>query len=388
MSIKFKLESTDGSARAGSLYTLHGHVPTPVFMPVATQGSVKTITPQELKDLGAKILLGNTYHLHLRPGTDIVQKMGGVGAFMGWGGATLTDSGGFQAYSLGKQVRISNNGLKFHSHIDGTSHMFTPEQAISYQKALGADIIMPLDQCIDYTTNKHIAEEAMERTHMWAERCSRAHSQEKQMLFGIVQGGVFPDLRQKSAAFLTDIGFPGYAIGGLGVGEPKEMMYSLVNHTASLLPRNHPRYLMGIGSPEDLVECVARGVDMFDCVLPTRVARHGSVFTQHSRVNITAARFRGANLPIDEKCDCYTCNNFTSGYLHHLFRAEELLGLRLATIHNLRFIIRLMDDMRDAILKGEFKTFAKEFIRGYEPANETSRMNQRKKWLASTTDSN
>jgi queuine tRNA-ribosyltransferase len=384
MYMKFKLESTDGAARAGSLSTPHGHVPTPVFMPLATQGSVKTLTPQELKDLGATILLGNTYHLHLRPGTDLVQKMGGVGAFMGWDGATLTDSGGFQAYSLGKRVHISNNGLKFHSHIDGTSHMFTPEHAIRYQEALGADIIMALDQCIDYTTNKSIAEEAMERTHMWAKRCNRAHSQHKQLLFGIVQGGMFSDLRQRSAAFLTGLDFPGYAIGGLGVGEPKEMMYSLVNHTASLLPHDRPRYLMGIGSPEDLVECVARGVDMFDCALPTRVARHGAVFTQHGRVNITVARFRGANLPIDEKCDCYTCNHFTAGYLHHLFRAEELLGLRLATIHNLRFMIRLMDDMREAILNGEFETFAREFIKTYEPANKNARMSQRKQWVTST----
>ena len=382
MSVTFQLEATDGAARAGLLRTPHGTVPTPAFIPLATQGSVKTVTPQELRELGATILLGNTYHLYLRPRVELVKEMGGLGAFMGWDGPTLTDSGGFQAYSLGRRVRVNNQGLRFQSHIDGTSHLFTPEQAVAYQEALGADIVMALDQCLDYTKDKDTTRQAMDRTHRWAERCLLAHHQEGQALFGIVQGGVFPDLREESAAFITGLDLPGYAIGGLGVGEPKATMYPLVANTAAAFPQDRPRHLMGIGSPEDLVECVARGVDLFDCALPTRVARNGALFTRLGRVNIDAARFRGEHGPVEDGCDCYTCHHFTAGYLHHLFRAQELLGLRLATIHNLRFVIRLMEQMRSAVLNGSFQAFAHAFLETYKPSDEEARTEQRRKWLA------
>ena len=382
MSIAFQLEATDGIARAGLLRTPHGPVPTPAFMPLATQGSVKTVTPQELRDLGATIVLGNTYHLYLRPGVELVRGMGGLGAFMAWDGPTLTDSGGFQAYSLGGRVRVSQQGLRFQSHIDGSSHMFTPEEVVAHQEALGADIIMALDHCLAYTQDKAAARQAMERTHQWAEQCRHAH-QEGQALFGIVQGGIFQDLREESAAFITGLDLPGYAIGGLAVGEPKATMYPLVAHTAALLPRDRPRYLMGVGSPEDLVQCVARGVDMFDCALPTRVARNGALFSRSGRINIDGASFKGKRGPLEDVCDCYTCQHFTAGYLHHLFRAGELLGLRLATIHNLRFIVRLMEQMRSAVLSLSFEAFARDFLESYQPADEEARLAQQQKWLAS-----
>ena len=382
MSVTFQLEATDGAARAGFLRTPHGALPTPAFIPLATQGSVKTVTPQELRELGATILLGNTYHLYLRPGVELVKEMGGLGAFMGWDGPTITDSGGFQAYSLDRRVRVNSQGLRFQSHIDGTSHLFTPELGVAYQEALGADIVMALDQCLDYTMDKDTTRQAMERTHRWAEQSRHAHRQKGQALFGIVQGGVFPDLREESVAFITGLDLPGYAIGGLGVGEPKATMYPLVANTAAALPHDRPRHLMGIGSPEDLVECVALGVDLFDCALPTRVARNGALFTRLGRVNIDAARFRGGRGPVEDGCDCYTCQLFTTGYLHHLFRAKELLGLRLATIHNLRFVIRLMEQVRSAVLNGSFQAFARAFLEAYKPSDEKARTEQRRKWLA------
>ncbi len=399
MSITFQLQATDGAARAGLLTTPPGTVPTPAFIPVATQGSVKTVTPQELRDLGATIVLGNTYHLYLRPGPELIQQMGGLGAFMGWNGPTITDSGGFQAYSLGKNVRINSQGLEFQSHIDGGRHLFTPEDVIRYQESLGADIIMPLDHCLAYTSKKDAARQAMERTHQWALQCLHAHQEKEQApsaspslrsglrlgasLFGIVQGGVFPDLREESAAYITSLDMPGYAIGGLAVGEPKETMYSVAAHTAALLPQDRPRYLMGVGSPEDLVQCVALGMDLFDCALPTRVARNGALFTGQGRVNIDAAVFRGKPGPVENECDCYTCSHFSAGYLHHLFRSRELLGLRLATIHNLRLIMRLMEQMRAAVLHGTFQAFARRFLESYHPTNEDARQEQRERWLAS-----
>ena len=381
MSITFQLHATDGAARAGTLHTPHGDVPTPTFMPVATQASVKTVTPQELRDLGVALVMGNTYHLYLRPGVDLVRDMGGMSAFMGWDGPTITDSGGFQAYSLGRNARIDAQGLRFQSHIDGSIHLFTPEAVMSYQESLGADIIMPLDHCVAYTQDITASRQAMERTHEWLERCIQAHDGKGQSLFGIVQGSVFPDLRNESAAFVTARDLPGYAIGGLAVGEPKDMTYSTAARVAALLPQDRPRYLMGVGSPEDLVRCVALGVDMFDCALPTRVARNGALFTAHGRVNIDVAAYRGQRGPVDDGCDCYTCRHFTAGYLHHLFRARELLGLRLATIHNLRFIMRLMDRMRAAVMEGTFQAFASEFLASYRPADEDARMEQRARWL-------
>lgn len=381
MSITFNLQATDGEARAGLLHMPSGAVPTPAFIPVATQGSVKTVTPQELRDLGATMVLGNAYHLYLRPGTDLVRDMGGLSRFMGWYGPTITDSGGFQAYSLGQRVKINDESLRFQSHIDGSSHQFTPEKAMSFQEALGADIIMALDQCLGYTQDKESVRLAMERTHRWAERCCLAHHRDGQALFGIVQGGMFPDLREESAGFITDLNLPGYAIGGLGVGESKATMYPLVAHTARRLPADRPRYLMGIGSPEDLVECVARGVDLFDCVLPTRVARNGALFTHLGRVDVTRASFRGKEGPMEEGCDCYACQHFSTGYVHHLFRAGELLGLRLATMHNLRFILRLMERMRNAAMDGTFHAFAETFLKDYRPADENTRLEQSQKRL-------
>ena len=381
--LTFDLVATCGEARAGVLHTAHGDVPTPVFLPVATQGSVKTVTPQELRELGATILLGNTYHLYLRPGVETVREMGGLASFMSWDGPTLTDSGGFQAFSLGSRVRITDEGLRFRSHIDGSQHLFTPESATAYQETLGADIAMALDQCIAYTEEKEVARSAMHRTHRWLARCREAiPGNTKQALFGIVQGGVFPDLREESAAFVADLDPPGYAIGGLEVGETKETMYSMVEHTAHLLPRDRPCHLLGVGSPEDLVECVGRGIDMFDCALPTRVARNGALFTRAGRVNIEAAAYRGKKGPVEDGCDCYTCRSFTVGYLHHLFRSGEMLAQRLATLHNLRFVMRLMEEMRNAVIDGTFREYAQQCLARYKPASQEVRMAQRERWQA------
>lgn len=383
MAITFQLNAQSDYARAGLMNTSHGDVPTPAFMPVATQGSVKSLSPHELRDLGARIVLGNTYHLYLRPGVELLREMGGLSSFMSWNGPTLTDSGGFQAFSLGPRARISDAGIMFRSLIDGSSHFFTPEKAITYQEMIGGDIIMALDQCLTYTQDEKAANEAMERTHNWAVQSKAAHKTNEQSLFGIVQGGVFPKLREKSATFITSLDFPGYAIGGLAVGESKATMYPLVAQTSAILPKEKPRYLMGVGSPEDLVECVGRGIDLFDCVLPTRVARNGALFTRSGRRDITNAKlFRGVEIPIDEGCDCFACQNFSAGYLHHLFRSRELLGLRLASIHNLRFIMHLMEDMRRAIVSDTFQEYAQNFLRHYQPANETARLEQRKKRIA------
>ena len=380
--LTFDLTATCGKARAGVLHTPHGDVPTPVFLPVATQGSVKTVTPQELRHLGATILLGNTYHLYLRPGVQVVREMGGLARFMGWDGPTLTDSGGFQAYSLDSRVRITSSGLEFRSHIDGSQHRFTPENAMVYQETLGADIVMALDQCIAYTEDKEVARVAMHRTHRWLAGCREAHTDADQALFGIVQGGVFRDLRQESAAYVAAFDLPGYAIGGLEVGESKETMYSVAEYTVGLLPTQRPRHLLGVGSPEELVECVGRGIDMFDCAMPTRVARNAALYTRAGRVNIDAATYRGRHGPVEEGCDCYTCGSFSVGYLHHLFRSGELLALRLATLHNLRFVMRLMEEMRVAIIDGSFSQCAEEFLAYYQPTSEDVRMAQREKWLA------
>ena len=382
MNAKFELHSVDGAARAGVLHTPHGSVPTPVFMPVATQGSVKTVTPQELLCLDASLLLGNTYHLYLH-GIETVRDLGGLSQFMGWDGPTLTDSGGFQAYSLSGRAKITDEGIEFRSHIDGSRHLFTPRQVIDYQECLGADIIMSLDQCLAYTNDKDAVQDAMERTHRWAEICREAHSRDDQALFGIVQGGMFEDLREESASYLKGLDFPGYAIGGLAVGEPKSVMYPLVEHTAGLLPEDKPRYLMGVGSPEDLVHCVAGGVDMFDCALPTRLARNGALFTRRGRLDIRSPVFQSSRSAVEDGCDCYACTHFTAGYLSHLFKAKELLGLRLATIHNLRFVMRLMADMRAAIAGGSFDLFAGEFLEDYRPADEAARLEQSRRWLAS-----
>jgi len=377
----FILLKTSNSARTGELYTPHGKVLTPVFLPVGSQATVKTLTPGEVKALGFDMLLANTYHLYLRPGIDVIKKLGGLHCFMAWDGAILTDSGGYQVFSLSPLCKISDKGITFRSHIDGSEHFLTPELAIEYQESLGADIIMVLDECSAYGDSKDKVRKAMERTHRWAERCLKAQKDNEQSLYAIVQGGMFPDLRKASAEYLTGLDFPGYAIGGLSVGEPKDVTWPLVEQTAALLPENKPRYLMGVGAPEDLIEGVARGIDIFDCALPTRVARNGALFTREGRINIRRAAYRKMDKPIDSACDCYTCRTFSAAYVSHLFRSEELLALRLATIHNLRFISNLMTDIRKSILDGTFTTFRKDFLARYQPTDEQTGVEKKGKWL-------
>jgi len=377
----FKLEATDGRARTGSIHTAKGTIDTPVFMPVGTQASVKSLDPKDLTELNAQIILGNTYHLYLRPGVELIKDFGGLGKFMGWDGPILTDSGGFQGFSLGRLMKTDQDGIEFTSHLDGSSHLFTPEKVIDYQESLGSDIVMPLDWCVELPNDLDTLKTAVQRTTSWAERSLNVKSNDQYALFGIVQGGTEKTLRELSAKQITKLDFDGYSIGGLSVGETKSKMYDIASFTAQLLPEDKPRYLMGVGSPEDLFESVAVGIDMFDCVLPTRVARNGSLFTSKGRINIVGKRFRTMNRPIEAECDCYTCMNFTASYLSHLFRAKELLGYRLASIHNLRFITNLMTNMRNSIQIGEFKDYKKRFLNEYRPTNESIRIDQKQKWL-------
>jgi queuine tRNA-ribosyltransferase len=367
-------------ARAGELITPHATVPTPVFLPVGSQGAVKTLAPAEVKSLGFKMVLANTYHLYLRPGIDVIEKLGGLHKFMGWEGAILTDSGGYQVFSLAPLRRVSDEGVTFRSHIDGSQHNLTPELAIKYQEALGADIIMALDECPAHDDSLDKVNKATERTHKWAERCLKAHERPGQALYAIVQGGLFPELRRQSAEYLASLDFPGYAIGGLSLGEPKGITMGMVEETTALLPENKPRYLMGVGSPEDIVEAVALGCDIFDSALPTRVARNGALFTWQGRVNITNAAYADMEEPIVDSCGCYCCRNFSAAYLHHLFNAGELLAYRLATIHNLSFISQLMKKIRGAIEGGAFDSFKKEFLAGYQTTDEPIRLSQKLKW--------
>jgi len=368
-------------ARAGVLSTPRGTMPTPLFLPVGSQGAVKTLTPEELKAIEVKMVLGNTYHLYLRPGIEIIEKMGGLHRFMSWDGPILTDSGGYQVFSLASLRRVSDEGVSFRSHIDGSEHFFTPELVVQLQERLGGDIIMTLDECPPYSSDSGLVREAMERTHRWAERCQRSHRREGQALYGIVQGGIFPELRRESAGFLTSLGFPGYAIGGLSLGEPKGLTWAMLEETVACLPQDKPRYLMGVGSPEDLFEGVARGVDLFDSALPTRTARNGSLFTPLGRQDIQNARYKDWDEPIDPGCDCYTCHTFSVAYLHHLFKSKDLLAYRLATIHNLRFILKLMEQMRQAILEGSFITLKESFLADYQTTDEETRLAQKQRWL-------
>ncbi|MBM3132626.1 MAG: tRNA guanosine(34) transglycosylase Tgt [Chloroflexi bacterium] len=379
----FYVESTCPStgARTGLLNTPHGSVLTPAFMPLATQGSVKALDPNDLRAIGTTMLLGNTYHLYLRPGMEIIKAFGGLHSFMAWDGPILTDSGGFQVFSLGHLRRVSDEGVLFRSHIDGSEHFLTPELAIDIQETLGADIIMAFDECAPHDAKPESVREAMNRTHRWAERCLKRHNRKDQSLFGIVQGGTSVQMRRESAEALVSMDFPGYAIGGLSVGEPKELMYPISQATAALLPAHKPRYLMGVGSPEDLVECVSHGIDMFDCALPTRTARNGGLLTFGGRVNIRNARFKDQSGPIDSECDCYTCRTFSAAYLHHLFKCEELLVYRLTTIHNLRFILRLMDRIRAAVADGTFPSFKEGFLASYKVTDDEVRTVQKAKWL-------
>jgi len=377
----FKLLKTSGDARAGELVTAHGVVETPVFLPVGSQASVKTLTPQEVKGLGFAMLLANTYHLYLRPGAPIIKELGGLHSFMGWKGAILTDSGGYQVFSLAGLRKVDDEVVTFRSHIDGSRHFITPEKAIGLQEDLGADIIMVLDECPPSDADLNKTRRAMSRTHLWAQRCRDAHHRPGQALFAIVQGGVFPELRQQSAEFLASLDFPGYAIGGLSLGESKEVTYNITRQTAALLPKEKPRYLMGVGSPEDIVEAVAAGIDIFDSALPTRVARNGSLFTRSGRINISNARYKNMEEPVEAGCDCYTCRSFSAAYLHHLFRCSELLALRLATIHNLSFMSRLMSDIREAIAGNTFAAFRENFLSHYQPTDERARISQKQQWL-------
>ncbi len=383
-SFSFRLEHSDGTARAGELQTPHGSAATPLFMPVATQATVKGLTPEEVSQVGGQVVLSNAYHLYLRPGVATVETLGGLQRFMGWRGPTLTDSGGFQAFSMGSLRKVDDVGIRFRSHLDGSEHCFTPQLATSNQVRLGADIAMCFDQCIAYGASERDVRRAMERTHRWAHECYRIHQESDasgQALFGIVQGGTFEKLREESLQAITAIPFHGYAVGGLAVGEEKAQLYEFTHQVAEGLPEGKPRYLMGVGSPEDLVEGVIRGIDMFDCALPTRVARNGSLFTPTGRVDIKKQQFANEAGPLDEECDCYTCLNYSAAYLRHLFRAKELLGLRLASVHNLRFVLRLMERIRRAVLEDRVEAFRTEFLSRYRPTDEAARQKQKLRWL-------
>jgi len=359
--MNFTLHNTDGPARRGTLQLAHGAVETPAFMPVGTYGSVKAMSPVELKEIGAHIVLGNTFHLWLRPGLEVIAAHGGLHRFMGWDGPILTDSGGFQVFSLGALRKISEEGVKFQSPINGDRCFLTPEESMRIQKVLNSDIVMIFDECTPFPADEKQAADSMRLSLRWAERSKRAHADNPNALFGIVQGGMFEQLRDESLRELVKIGFDGYAIGGLSVGEPKEDMLRILAHTAPQLPTDKPRYLMGVGTPEDLVDAVAHGVDMFDCVMPTRNARNGWLFTRFGTVKIKNAQYRLDTRPLDEECSCYACRNFTRAYLHHLFRIGEILGARLNTIHNLHYYQELMQGMRRAIEEKRFAAFVAEF---------------------------
>ena len=359
--MQFTLHTTDNLARRGTLTLAHGQVQTPAFMPVGTYGTVKAMSPQELTEINAHIVLGNTFHLWLRPGLDVIAAHGGLHKFMGWDKPILTDSGGFQVWSLGELRKISEEGVKFRSPINGDSCFLTPEESMRIQKVLNSDIVMIFDECTPYPATHEQARKSMELSLRWAKRSKAAHAGNPNALFGIIQGGMFEDLRDVSLKGLKEIDFDGYAIGGLSVGEPKEDMLRILAHTAPQMPADKPRYLMGVGTPEDLVDAVSAGIDMFDCVMPTRNARNGWLFTQYGDVKIKNASYKNDTSPLDEDCQCYTCRHFTRAYLHHLFRVGEILGARLNTIHNLHYYQFLMQGMRDAIEAGRFAEFKQEF---------------------------
>lgn len=374
-------ECSDSRARAGELVTGHGKVATPVFLPVGSQATVKTLTPEEILGLGFDMVLVNAYHLYLRPGIPVIEELGGLHKFMGWDKAILTDSGGYQIFSLAPLSKITDEGVTFSSHIDGSRHHITPELAVEYQETLGADIIMALDECPPSDAGPGRIKTAVERTSRWAERCLKAKKNDNQALYGIVQGGVSSELRRCSAESLTSLDFPGYAIGGLSLGEAKEVTMAMVEETTALLPAEKPRYLMGVGSPEDIVNAVARGIDIFDSALPTRIARNGSLFTGRGRVNITNAAYKKVEQPVDPECGCYSCLNFSAGYINHLFRSKELLAYRLATIHNLYFLSDLILKIRKAISDGSFSSFMADFLKDYRATDEQTRRDQKQKWL-------
>ena len=371
--LQYTLTQSDGNARAGVLTTRRGEIPTPVFMPVGTQATVKALSQNDLRTAGARIILGNTYHLLVRSDPERIDRMGGLHGFMSWDRSILTDSGGFQVFSLGDLNRITEDGVRFRSHHDGTEYLLTPESSIRIQHDLGADIIMAFDQCPPYPSTLAEVVEASERSVRWAARSLVAHYRENKRrpgrqppaLFAILQGGVYPWLRQEQARLLSSFDFPGYALGGLSVGEPKDLMWEVLDAAVPLLPWQKPRYLMGVGYPEDLVDAVARGIDMFDCVIPTRNARRGAVFTQSGTLSLKNARFTDDSEPIDTDCPCETCREYSRAYLHHLIRADEILGMRLCTLHNVTFYQRLTGQMREAILEGCFEKWRRQFLSEY-----------------------
>ena len=374
----FELHKASGKARLSTFHTPHGPIEMPAFAPVGTQANVKTLEPRDLHEMGCDLVLANTYHLYLRPGHDLIERIGGLHEFMQWDRPILTDSGGYQVFSLADQRQLDDDGVTFRSHIDGSLHRFTPESVMSVEQAIGADIAMVLDECpdpLDWDYNQ----EALTRTHRWAERCKSAHTRADQALFGIVQGGIFPALRHASAQFLTELDFCGYAVGGLAVGETKEQMYATLDETCPALPSEKPRYLMGIGAPEDILEAVHRGVDMFDCVLPTRIARNGSLLTPEGRVNLRNAKYAEDTRPLQEDCRCYTCRTFSRAYLRHLYKAGEISALRLGTIHNVHFVLDLMVKIRSAIAADRFGDFRSQFLERYQISNQSVRHEQRRK---------
>lgn len=368
MALRYELIKTckQSGARLGRLHTPHGTVDTPVFMPVGTLATVKTMSPEELKEMGSGIILSNTYHLLLRPGHDVVREAGGLHRFMNWDRAILTDSGGFQVFSLSDLREITEEGVSFRSHLNGEPLFLSPEKSMEIQNALGADIIMAFDECPPYPADREYVKNSMDRTYRWLQRCATAHRRkEEQALFGIIQGGMYRDLREESARQITSVNLPGYAIGGLSVGEPKEMMYEALEWTTPLMPKEKPRYLMGVGSPDALVEGVIRGVDMFDCVLPTRIARNGTTMTSRGRVVVRNAKYVRDFSPLDPECDCYTCRNYSRAYLRHLIKSEETFGLRLTTYHNLHFLLKLMEKVRQAIRDDRLLDFKNRFFEEY-----------------------
>lgn len=360
-------ECKQTGARRGVIHTPHGDIQTPVFMPVGTQATVKSMTPDELKDMiDAKIILSNTYHLYLRPGSKIVKEAGGLHKFMNWDRAILTDSGGFQVFSLGDLRTISEEGVEFKSHLDGSKHFFSPESVMETENDLGADIIMAFDECVEYPATYEYTKQSMERTTRWAKRCKEAHKNtEKQGLFGIIQGGFYKDLRDKSLEDLVAMDFPGYAIGGISVGEPKEEFLDILRYTTPKMPKNKPRYLMGVGTPDYLIEAALAGIDMCDCVLPTRIARNGTAMTWNGKVVVRNATYERDFTPLDSECDCYTCRNYTKAYLRHLVKTKEILGVRLLSIHNLYFLSKLMERVRKEIENDNLLNFKNEFYRKY-----------------------
>ena len=353
-------------ARLGVLHTPHGDIETPIYMPVGTSACVKAMTSREMEELGAQILLSNTYHLHLRPGRELIREAGGLHGFMSWNKPILTDSGGFQVFSLAGIRKIEEQGVTFRSHLDGSKQFIGPETSMDIQEALGSDIAMAFDVCSPYPCDYKTAKEAMERTHRWAERCKEHHTREDQAVFGIVQGAFYKDLRVESAKTLAAMDFPGYGIGGLSVGEPKPVMYEMLDELVPYMPEDKPRYLMGVGTPDCFIEGVLRGIDMFDCVLATRIARNGTVLTHKGRVVVKNAKFAHDFSPIDDQCDCYACQNYTRAYVRHLFNAGEITAGRLASIHNLRFLIHMMEEIREAIANDCFLDYRREFYERYD----------------------